>query len=192
MGSKNNLMQIALLRHGKPNFPNSGWVDGSEYKKWLEAFNANGLSDQSIPSAKLIEKTKNYKSIVCSDLNRSTESANLLGLSGKRITDKLFREAELPYWNNLGVKLPPALWTAFLRTFWLLGYSPNCESLAKTKTRAAQGAQRLIELAAKNSSVLFIGHGFINQYISKELLSNGWRGPRKHKHEYWSLNEYKK
>ena len=114
-------MQIALLRHGKPNFPNSGWVDGSEYNKWLEAFNANGLSDQSIPSAKLIEKTKNYKSIVCSDLNRSTESANLLGLSGKRITDKLFREAELPYWNNLGVKLPPALWTAFLRTFWVLG-----------------------------------------------------------------------
>jgi len=29
-----------------------------QYKKWLEAFNANGLSDQSMPSAKLIEKTK--------------------------------------------------------------------------------------------------------------------------------------
>jgi len=97
-------MQIALLRHGKPNFPNSGWVNGSEYKKWIEAFNANGLSDHSLPSAKLIEKTKKYNSIVCSNLNRSIESANLLGLYEKRIIDKLFREAELPLWNHMGVK----------------------------------------------------------------------------------------
>jgi broad specificity phosphatase PhoE len=185
-------MQIALLRHGKPKFPNSGWVNGSEYRKWLEAFNAQGLSDHSLPSAKLVEQTKRYNSVVCSNLNRAIESANLLGLHEKRRIDNLFREAELPHWNHRGVKLPPALWTAFARSLWLLGHSPNCESLSQAKTRAAQGTETLIKLAEKNSSVLLIGHGFINRYISKELISKGWRGPIRRQNDYWSLNEYQR
>jgi broad specificity phosphatase PhoE len=72
-----------------------------------------------------------------------------------------------------------SLWTAISRTVWLLGYSPNCETISKTKSRAAQGAQRLIELAEKNCYVLFVGHGFINRYISKELLANGVARPTK-------------
>lgn len=186
----NNRMQIALLRHGKPNSPNSGWIKAGEYKKWLETFNTNGLEKHSLPPKELFENVKKYKSIVCSNLNCSIESANFLKLNEKRIIDKLFREAELPHWNHLGVKLPPTLWTALLRTLWLMGYSQNCEPISKTKNRAAQGAQKLIELAEKNSSVLFVGHGFINRYISKELLANGWWGPSSPKNDYWSLSEY--
>ncbi|MEN8135120.1 MAG: histidine phosphatase family protein [Thermodesulfobacteriota bacterium] len=154
--------------------------------------NRNGLASHAQPPPELFARIEDYKSIVCSDLPRSIESADLLSLNKNRIIDKLFREAELPAWNHSGIRLPPVLWTAFLRTLWFTGYSSGCASMAETKSRAAQAAQALSEMAEKNRSVIFVGHGFLNRYIAKELLADGWCGPSSPLSGYWSLSNYTK
>lgn len=184
-------MQIALLRHGKPKFPKSGWVSGNEFRDWLGTFNANGLSDRSLPPPELLKGVEKYSCVVCSDIGRSIESAGHLGLKEREVEDRLFREAELPHWNHSWLKLPPALWTALLRVLWLMGYSKDCESKSEAKARAERGAQKLIYLAEKEGSVLLVGHGIVNRYIAKELSAKGWAGPRSPRYGYWSFNVFK-
>jgi len=185
-------MKIALLRHGIPKYPDTGWVTGAEYANWLVEFNENGLTKTSRPPIKLVEMVKLYRCSICSDLLRSIESANHLGILGEKVKDKQFREAELPVINSSSIRLPPTVWTVLARILWLFGYSQNCESKTTARLRAKACATKLIELASVNNSVLLCGHGFINRDISRELVSAGWQGKGRQSHEFWSINVYEK
>jgi hypothetical protein len=37
---------------------------------------------------------------------------------------------------------------------------------------------------------MLVGHGFINYFIAKELLSRDWAGPLKPGSNYWQYGEY--
>ncbi len=49
---------------------------------------------------------------------------------------------------------------------------------------------KLIEIAEKHESILFVGHGFINHFIAKELKRRGWTGPKKSPREHWEFSTY--
>ena len=78
-----------------------------------------------------------------------------------------------------------------LRGLWFLGFSKNTESISVAKSRAKQASEKLIELAAEYQSVLFVGHGFLNHYIAKELLANNWIGPSSPGKKYWEFGAYR-
>ena len=84
------------------------------------------------------------------------------------------------------------LWASIFRMGWWFGYSTNAESFKKAKERAACSALKLSDIASEYDSVVFIGHGLLNQYIAKELLSHAWQGPVNPGRKFWDFAVYEK
>jgi len=128
--------------------------------------------------------------IVCSHLKRSIESAKILTEKDILLSDEIFREAVLPSSNLAYPRLNTMTWFFIFRSLWLFGYAKNGESIAATRKRAKLSADKLIEIAKQHDDLLFVGHGFINHFISKELKRRGWKGPKKSAHEHWEYSRY--
>ncbi len=184
------MVQIVLLRHGKPDIPEHGKLRGNELHRWIELYNSAGIAPGFVPSQGAIEITSVCNTVVCSDLKRSIESASALGVKNINVIEPVFREMGLPFCNFPTLKLSPSIWAALFRILWFFGYSSNSESIHEARLRASIGANRLKEMAVNNGSVLLIGHGFTNRFIAKKLLSNGWKGPKNPGKKYWEFGKY--
>ena len=184
-------MEIVLLRHGKPDMPAFGKLKAYEMSKWIETYNSAGIDRKQIPPESVTEMASNCKAVVCSDLPRSVESADVLKTGHVHLSDSIFREMSLPYANWNSLRLSPTIWVALFRLLWFLGYSSHCESYYSSKLRAITVAQRLKELAVEHGSVLLVGHGLLNHFLAKDLLSTGWQGPTNPGKHYWEFGVYK-
>ncbi|MEN8188403.1 MAG: histidine phosphatase family protein [Thermodesulfobacteriota bacterium] len=183
-------MQIILLRHGRPEPPHNDRLNARSISHWVSLYNMAGLAAGDEPPVQALEMANQCRSVICSDLPRSIESAGALGFSGDTHGDPLFREAELPGLNFPSPRLPPGVWVVTARILWFLGYCPNCESLDDARQRARSCAVRLAEAAADEGPLLFVGHGILNKMIGHNLLSAGWSGPRQPGHRYWEFGKY--
>ncbi len=78
-------MEIVLLRHGKPK--NSGWkvVSAEEFGSRIKAYDNAGIDGSSIPPDTATQVASACKTIVCSDLRRSVESAALLARTSHQL-----------------------------------------------------------------------------------------------------------
>jgi len=125
-------------------------------------------------------------------LSRSIESAKILGINKIHFIEGYLREAELPYFKIPFLTLTPDTWAIIFRILWFCGLKTNSESLIEAKVRASTGASKLKKIAKNNDSVVFIGHGFMNRFIAKELLLSGWHNsiPLGKKHWEFGVYEY--
>ena len=183
-------MRIVLLRHGRPQVPEFGKLRANEISRWIESYNCSGLMPNDTPSQEAIEIAGSCDSVVCSDLPRSIDSAKALGVKNIDVVDPSFREMGLPHGDFPSPKLSPNTWAFIFRILWFFGYSANSESLGEAKYRASKGATYLAKIARDSSSVLLVGHGFVNRFIAKELLANGWQGPLSPGKKYWGYGIY--
>lgn len=181
-------MQITLLRHGNPDFEWSRTVKASEIKILVKAYDSAGITDA--PSHETIVMANNHNFIVCSDLRRSLDSAKAMGVSTIHLSDLMFREMNIPSFDNGFINLPLKIWVGIFRGLWLLGFSKNTESLAVSRKRAKLATRKLIELAKQHDTVLLVGHGVLNYYIAKELLLANWRGSLNPGRKYWEFGTY--
>lgn len=163
---------------------------GNEFHKWIESYNLSGIDPSCQPTFEAAEIAKSCDVVVCSDLARSIVSAKALEINEINTIEPLFREMGLPYGNVPFMKLRPEIWAVLFRVLWLFGYSSNSESIKEARTRAENAANKLRGLAVSNESVLFVGHGFVNRFIAKELLASGWKGPKSPGKSYWEFGVY--
>lgn len=184
-------MKIALLRHGRPAFNDNEKITAENFSQWIDSYNASGLSAQYQPSKQAIDIASQCNKVVCSDLPRSIDSAYVLGIDQIDDIDSLFREMDLPHACFPSPKLSPNLWLVLLRISWFLGYSGKVESFQQAKIRASKAANKLQEITFSDESVILIGHGMLNRFIGKALVSSGWK---KTKHfsanQYWGFTVY--
>jgi len=186
------MAKITLMRHGKPAFELKGKARSHDIEEIIKNYDLSGLSkelEQPPPAAK--EKALSCNVVVCSDLCRSIESAKALGFTDIHKIDAVFREVAMPHFNSGLLKISVSTWSVLLRCMSVFGFSQNGESLSMAKKRAALAASVLIEVAQTNKSVLLVGHGFINYFIAKELLSRNWAGPSKPGDNYWGHGVYR-
>jgi broad specificity phosphatase PhoE len=182
-------VQITILRHGKPEFEWERSVKGNELRSIEKAYDTAGIIGKPPKKSEDLVAQHNY--VVCSDLPRSLQSARAIGATTIHLSDPAFREMNIPYFDNSSIKLPIKLWAVILRGLWFLGFSKNTESINVAKNRAKLASEKLVELATKHQSVLFVGHGFLNHYIAKELLANNWLGPASPGKNYWEFGVYR-
>lgn len=183
-------MRIVLLRHGKPNLIHSEKITSAELGKWINQYNSASLDLECQPKTEAVNIIKSANKFVCSNLSRSTESANILGVNNIYFIGSCFREVELPYFKIPLLKLSPKAWSIIFRILWFCGLKTNSESLTEAKIRASTSVSKLKEIAKNNDSVVFIGHGFINKFIAKELLLSGWHNPVPLGNKYWEFGVY--
>lgn len=183
-------MQIVLMRHGKPKIENQLRLNAMEFSAWVEKYNAAGVDKKCQPTQAAIEKANDCAFTVCSNLPRSLESAEILGVRRSGISDSMFREMEMPStaWRFPALSL--AAWSVIFRLAWAFGYSTNVESFKKAKDRARRCAEHLSGLASVHGSVLFVGHGSLNWFIAKHLKSMGWSCAERSPRKYWEFSVF--
>ena len=131
--------------------------------------------------------------VVCSSLQRCIESRSHLGCDCCERPDPLFAEAHLPYPDWGLPLLPSRFWRLVFRTAWFLGFASHTEHIRESTRRASAAAERLIELAEANESVLLMGHKIMNALIARQLRQRGWRGPALPLLSgYWQPSRYSK
>jgi len=183
-------MEIILLRHGKPEMPSLEKTNAAGFSRWVELYNLSRLCSSSIPSSDVVSEAKLCTVVVCSELQRSIDSAKALGFNEVTLKSSIFNEAGMPVANWEYLKLSPKLWSIVFRILWLFGYSFDSESFKEAKLRASKSARVLIDLAKKHERVIFVGHGVYNRILAKELKSLGWAGPKNPGSKYWSYAVY--
>ena len=180
-------MEIVLLRHGKPKVDLKGYLSVKELKQLIENYALSGIQDT--PDNKLKKIFSNHF-VICSDLARSMESAKILGLNNIHLSDVLFKEADLPHFDNNFVILPVVSWVILLRVLWLFGFKKNGESYSEAKERSMCAAEKLIGLAEQNEKIIVVGHGLMNRLIGKQLQKKGWFESERAGKSYWEFRRY--
>jgi broad specificity phosphatase PhoE len=182
------MLQILLVRHGRPAVDFRTRIPGSAFGAWLRSYDEAPLDVASVPPADLRARVATVGCIASSPLRRSRESAAHLAAGRPVVCDALFAEAGVPSTIRLGLALRPRHWTLLLRVAWFCGWSGGAESVQGARRRAQSAAERLAELAREHRSVMLIGHGEINRMISRVLRRMGWDGPVSGS-AYWSVAE---
>lgn len=180
-------MEIVLLRHGKPKVEFSGYLSAKELKDLVFAYKYSNIKDQ--PPEKLKECFKDHY-VVCSDLPRSIESAKKLNFKSIHVSDELYRETDIPHFDNSFLELPIMVWLILLRVLWLFGFSKNGESFAQAKIRSKQAANKLVGLAESNEKIIIVGHGLMNRLIGYQLEKKGWQPSKRERKRYWEYKKY--
>ena len=184
-------MKLWLVRHGRPDIDDQLPIRGSDFKPWVDAYDAAPLDASVQPSDELRGLAASAGCIVTSTLRRSLESAALLGAATPTLSDAAFREAEIPG-ALLGGRWGPHHWAKLFRIAWYFGYSPGVESFSAARARARVAAAQLDQLASQHTSVMLVAHGMINGYVAWALRSRGWRGPSAFGGDYWAHYEFDK
>ncbi len=191
-------MVINILRHGKPDLP--GWekIGSSKMGAWINSYNLSSVIHEERSCIRSFDGVSEEVFVVCSNLRRSIHSAEVVGYKNINVIDSVFREAELPELYIPLIKMKPHTWSMVFRVFWYFGVSLNVESIKSFKLRASSAAKALIKYAEKHEDILLIGHGIINRFIAKELISYGWQidqvsnRNKKLGYEYWEYEKYNK
>lgn len=178
-------MRIVLIRHGKPKLPDFTRIKSAEMSRWIDAYNSANICGSSAPDESVMTLAQACSYIVCSDLSRSLCSAKILKLEDIQLISKEFREAGLPYNAIPWLRLSPNAWAVIFRLLWFMGFSSNSESFNDFKLRAKHCTMALEKAASENRDVIFVGHGFMNRFIAKNLLANGWSEHTKGGRGYW-------
>jgi broad specificity phosphatase PhoE len=188
--SEERLVQIVLLRHGKPKIRTDLRLSAAEWGTWVAEYNAAGIDPEVPPPESAIEKVKSCSFAVCSDLERSRKSADALGIERVSICESMFRELDMPHAGWRYPRLSLVAWAVIFRLMWALGYSRNSESFREGRARARLCAERLAEMAAEHESVVFVGHGALIWFVSRNLNAMGWSGPKRPPRKHWEFGVY--
>jgi broad specificity phosphatase PhoE len=183
-------MRIVLIRHGKPDLPPVGRLRANEIPRWISTYDAAGVQAGHPPTDDALRMAGGCDTVVCSDLPRSVQSADALGVTEVARIEPVFRETGLPFSDRPWPRLAPRVWAGWFRVLWLFGYASNAESVTEARHRAADAARRLGDLARSGGPVLLVGHGFMNWFIARELRAMGWRGPARPGMGYWEYGVY--
>ena len=95
-------MEIILLRHGKPNVELKGKIRAVDFKQLVTAYAYSGVEDPAPHGLK--ERFTSYY-VVCSHLKRSIHSAKKLGCKEINLSDKLFAETDIPFYERSNIKM---------------------------------------------------------------------------------------
>ncbi len=163
------MKRIILLRHGEVDISNYKSISSIEFGKWIVEYDNSDIKSSFLKKDEVREVLDEADILICSKLKRSTQSLGIFDKVAFETSD-IFNEAQLPYFNSSLLKLNPKVWLVFFRILWFFGYSGNCESYKKTKTRAKLAAKRLLQLVQENNTIVLVGHGIMNKFIQKELI----------------------
>ena len=161
------MSKIILLRHAKVLMENET-IYASDMKYFIEAYNSAEIRNSKpdrLPKADIY---------LCSGLKRSQDSLALLEYKPELI-DNSFNEAELPYADWRGLKIPAKIWAIIFRIAWIFGYSKHSESYKEAKERAKVATDKLLYFANSKKDVMLLGHVVMNRIITKELIHRGYR-----------------
>ena len=183
-------MRIILIRHGRPNIPTAPRTSHSEFRSYIDDYEAAGLDPDSMPPEELQDLLGELDAVFTSERKRSVDSARALAPHAELIADPLFAEAPLasPPIPLLKMKVPK--WAVVARILWHAGYHPEIENYRRAKHRAVQAADILVKRARADGAAALVAHGYFNYIIGRELRRRGFRKSGSHRAQFWNSVVY--
>lgn len=171
----NKQMRIYLIRHAKPDVNKELLYNSAMAQAYVRAYGEVSIIpfDSSLVNVKLEASTPIY----CSNLRRAQETARaIFGEEYIIISEALFREFETRINSGPNAySLPLIVWQSISRLMWVMGLNQHgIESYNEARRRADKAANRLIELAEENRTVVLVAHGMLNRALAKRLKQQGW------------------
>lgn len=175
-----DLRQIILIRHGEPALKKKGWRSRKKAKQFIIDYDSSGVYTP-LPHIPVKLNEGDISVVHTSSMRRSRHTAQLIfGEQMEYRPDTLFREFERKILWFPGIPLPTKFWTGGSRVLWFLGLNDrNIENQKKARIRARLAAEKLVDLANKESRVVLVAHGLLNKSVKKNLKKMGWRVVRK-------------
>ncbi len=186
------MIRIIIVRHGKPLLPPQTPISSIYFANWIRAYDSAKLCKELMPHHEVVSLAQNCEAVICSQLSRSIDSAQLLGIQHIYRCEYDLREMEMPSGQRFSFVLRPKYWAVIFRVLWFFGYSNNSESFKDAKLRAEQAAVMLERIAKEKHSVLFVGHGLLNRFIAKILIRRGWQMKKQLGSNYWDFGIFER
>jgi broad specificity phosphatase PhoE len=185
-----NTMRIVLVRHGKPDIAINPRTTHHGFRRYIDAYEEAGLHPKSLPPDELQALVAELDAVFTSDRPRARHSARALAPNAELIADPLFKEAPLasPPVPLLRMRVPA--WAIVARVLWHAGFHPGIENFRKSKRRAAEAADILVERARTDGRAVLVAHGYFNLIIGRELRRRGFQQSGSHRVKYWNAVIY--
>lgn len=180
-------MKIVLARHGKPDLPVGTWITPADMADWIDRYERADVVLSDAPAG-VRAIAADCGTVTSSPSRRCLQSARHLCPGRELLSEDIFREADLPYTAWRFPRLPFAVFAGGFRLAWFRGFSANSESLVEATARARAAADRQAGLARENGSVSLMGHGIMTILIARQLLAEGWTGPRRPVSRHWQYS----
>jgi len=182
--------RIVLIRHGQPDIALSPRTSHLGFRAYIDAYEQAGLDPQSAPPEELRNLVQDLREIFTSIKPRAHDSARILAPHARLIVDPLFVEAPLAAPQIPWLSLRVQTWAVVSRLLWHVGYHPQIETYAVSRTRAREAANILIKRAAADGASALVAHGYFNFLIGRELQRQGHRKIGAHRARYWNAVIY--
>ncbi|MBS0275319.1 MAG: histidine phosphatase family protein [Proteobacteria bacterium] len=179
-------LKIILIRHGKPAIPTAPVARHHEFRTYIDAYEEAGLDPADAPPAELRDLVRELDAVFTSGRKRAADSAKALAPNAELIVDPLFAESPLASPRIPLLKMKVTKWAVISRLMWYAGFSPKIEGYRKSKRRAKQAAEILIERAQTTGGAVLVAHGYFNYLIGIELRRHGFAQTGRHKAKYWN------
>ena len=206
---RHNVGTITLIRHGPPAVSLRQRVRGHQFRQFVARYDAAKIERQAQPPRAAKQVMSQADWVFASNRPRAMHTAELLGVPKSPVVDERFREIEFPVDFPRHFRFSALTWTVIALTLWRLGYSAQCEPLARARARARAAADMLEQqidnpqpIASQSmtgqsatddqsgGSVELVAHGGINRLIAIELRRRGWQGPRLPRSQHWGCTTY--
>ena len=182
------LMEIVLIRHGKPTGAIYPKVNAKGFSDWVRKYDESGIVESSRPENNLALKFSEH-TVISSDLKRAIESAQICFNNSPTATFKVLRELEIPKYK-LPLTLKASNWLYLNRVLWTLRVNGTSESYREAQKRSRVASELLIKLALKHDKVIVFSHGYINFFIRRYLSKKGWAIQEK-SNKHWGVTRLK-
>ncbi|MEO7423559.1 MAG: histidine phosphatase family protein [Fibrobacteria bacterium] len=162
-------MKLGIVRHFQIPHDRMQMLDGAGFDAWAEWYDTTDVHAKAVPAA-----GEEWNHCLCSDLPRAMFTAKTIFKGPIEVTPSL---REVPFTSFLPrrMKFPLLMWQATSRVGWWLDHASQRETRSQTKRRiSAFVAGLLADHAGKN--VLIVTHGFLMQWLEKELTAAGFKG----------------
>lgn len=178
--------EILLVRHGRPKVDWTPRLSVAQFRQWTKDYDDVGLSEESYPDDELRALINSSTHIFCSSLRRSQQTHQRAECDIQYVEEPIFNEIPLRVPNIPLIRMRPYRWARLAMNY-------HAFSGKKAATKRAELAAKLLINAAieQNQKVALLGHGTMNGYILKALISVGWTCVRESAvpDVYWSWRQ---
>ena len=180
------MKKITFIRHAKVKMDNKTKIDATSLPQWIYDYDDASLDEDSLAPNKTIEAVENADFVLTSKLQRTIDTAYLLGLEINE-QNELFDEATVPTINIPFLKFRPVTWLTLIRIFLLFELTKKRSRIKESRDDAKKATEHLVTLTSKYDNIVVVGHAGKNWLIRKELLKMGWRLEVKSSNRNWGV-----